>query len=315
MELTGWSTDRFIEPTEHYICGICREVFKDAMSLNCGHTFCKCCITKSDIFFQNKCPVCRAFTIELVPDFSTRMKINGMAISCLYKEKGCEYKIALSRMTEHEICCPYKPVSCIQCKEEICFIYLEKHMNETCNKRLLDCTTCKSKIPYDEFKVHETETCPMIQTNCSYCNFPCFRKYLSDHSNECQLIPIQCTYYKYGCKHLCSRKDMKKHLLETDHLRLVTDSFEEFKDEMKEHLNCIHQEGPFRVRGHNHSLLLCFDGEEEICSLCHFYIERNKSCFFYKCTKGCAYQLCTSCLRNTRTYHSKKDNLSFFFLQ
>jgi len=51
--------DNFRELAETQLqCGICTELFVDAVSINCGHTFCDYCITEWRKK-KNNCPVCR----------------------------------------------------------------------------------------------------------------------------------------------------------------------------------------------------------------------------------------------------------------
>ncbi|XP_032903348.1 nuclear factor 7, brain-like [Amblyraja radiata] len=52
--------DRFESLTEEAVCPICLDFFTDPVSLECGHNFCRSCITQSwDREGRNCCPECR----------------------------------------------------------------------------------------------------------------------------------------------------------------------------------------------------------------------------------------------------------------
>ncbi|XP_078271959.1 zinc-binding protein A33-like [Rhinoraja longicauda] len=54
------SKDRFESLTEEAVCPICLDFFTDPVSLDCGHNFCRSCITQSwDREGRNSCPECR----------------------------------------------------------------------------------------------------------------------------------------------------------------------------------------------------------------------------------------------------------------
>ena len=48
-------------------CAVCSEVFMNATTINCGHTFCKSCIDKWQPQKSN-CPVCRTDIKHTVTD-------------------------------------------------------------------------------------------------------------------------------------------------------------------------------------------------------------------------------------------------------
>ncbi|XP_055522204.1 zinc-binding protein A33-like isoform X1 [Leucoraja erinacea] len=54
------SKDRFKSLTEEAVCPICLDFFTDPVALECGHNFCRSCITQSwDREERNPCPECR----------------------------------------------------------------------------------------------------------------------------------------------------------------------------------------------------------------------------------------------------------------
>ncbi|XP_078272372.1 nuclear factor 7, brain-like [Rhinoraja longicauda] len=62
---------------QELICPVCLDIFTDPVSLQCGHNFCRSCITQSwDKDGRNNCPVCRA-------EFADRTLIGNWALSNL----------------------------------------------------------------------------------------------------------------------------------------------------------------------------------------------------------------------------------------
>ena len=311
---TGWELDRFDSVPDDVICPLCKFVCCEAMVLNCGHSFCKNCILSSKEYLSNKCPECNAFTIQLVPDFAKRMKINGLILSCKYKKEGCTSKEAVSRIIPHEYLCEYEPISCMLCSDKVCRNMVQHHLSEICVYRSVICDTCTTSIPYCTKEDHLLHTCPAIETECTYCAWTGTRGTLDAHELLCPLKPIPCMYAQYGCKELIPRSSMNTHSQETSHIPLLYQAIQERDHQWM----LVRPDGPFIVTSHKHPVILCVDLTEP-CSLCK--TELIKECertFAYRCTQGCDYHLCTSCLITQRTYKVKSNvtvpNFFFSFL-
>lgn len=80
----GFSTDMFLsEPSDSFICVICHDVLKDAVSINCGHTFCGECIDNVNHASNNaSCPNCRAVLRDFNPNYVVRDVIGKMSVRC-----------------------------------------------------------------------------------------------------------------------------------------------------------------------------------------------------------------------------------------
>ncbi|XP_078272063.1 zinc-binding protein A33-like [Rhinoraja longicauda] len=72
------ATERQVESLrQELICPVCLDIFTDPVSLQCGHNFCRSCITQSwDKDGRNSCPECRA-------EFADRTLIVNWALSNL----------------------------------------------------------------------------------------------------------------------------------------------------------------------------------------------------------------------------------------
>ena len=304
--MSGWALDRFTSNMEEYVCGICRDVFKNAATINCGHTYCQYCIARSEHNFKNQCPLCRTLITQTVPDFSKRMFINGSIIKCQHHEDGCTFKDATSRIFEHEFICSYRPFPCSLCKDTVPFRSLEYHMENECEKRPVTCKDCHQKIPYFQVENHKNE-CPELDTTCLNCDWVGKQFAKAQHNSECPNILTECTYKEYGCDHICIRNKLASHIQQVDHLQLVCAYIEEREEHWEQKLAERLQDGPFTVSTHGHSVwLVCDLDEDNKCHVCHQeckLIHTNR--FGYKCTKGCAYYLCASCLYKHRTFKSK----------
>jgi hypothetical protein len=309
----GWEVDRFSSIPDDVLCPLCAHVCREAMALNCGHAFCKNCILASKEHLANTCPECNGFVTQLVPDFAKRMKINGLILSCTYKKEGCMSKEAVSRIIPHEYMCEYEPVSCVLCQHKVCRHALHNH-TEVCAYRPFTCETCTASIPYCTKEDHLLHICPAVETDCLYCSWTGTRGTLPQHELLCPLKPIPCIYTQYGCSELVPRCNMTLHSKETSHIPLLYQAIHERDQKWM----LVRPDGPFHVSSHKHPVILCADLTDP-CSWCKK--ELVKECertFAYRCTQGCEYQLCTSCLITQRTYKVKSNvtvpNYFFSFL-
>ena len=303
MSFGGWSVDRFKEPTEEYICAICREVYKDAVSVNCGHTFCKKCLDQS-LFSNRSCPTCRVYVDVSVPSFYARKKIEELSCHCEYHEKGCSVVSSLLAMVQHEPLCPFKPVPCLKCSQLIDYNQQENHHTMECTHRMIECEDCKESIPYHSNHGH-IMVCPEVDSVCSYCDWTGKRG--EHHELMCEEVPVSCRYQKYGCMLMTRRKDILEHE-DTNHTELICRTLDKFMAHSERHRLSQLQEGPFRVRGHPHRLYLCSDLNNHNCQLCNRRIKSIQQKFLgYHCASGCNYMVCVECLGTHRMYKSRMN--------
>jgi len=126
-------------PPESLICPVCTEVFDDPCSTQCGHTFCKSCITESLSEGSNMCPVCRIVGEPALPTstpsdssapdtLKAQANLSSMAaqlqVHCRFglceiaaghyiaDETGCEELLTIAEVEAHESTCSMAPARC-----------------------------------------------------------------------------------------------------------------------------------------------------------------------------------------------------------
>lgn len=301
----GWSAERFEEVPKDVICLLCMQVVREAMTLNCAHTYCQSCILSNELHFKNKCPTCLNSVSQLVPDFAIRMKVNGMTLCCSYKEHGCPTKLALLRISSHEESCSFRPIECKACLKKIPSCHMVSHQSDECPKRIKTCEKCLEKTTYDAIEHHHRLVCRYTPLHCSYCPWNGIRQDLVQHEVECELKPRSCSYASVGCTFIHTPLELKQHLLETDHLPLVHASMDRMTRLFP------YPEGPFLTNSHEHMVTL-IDGIRETCNECKKpttdYHPRGLA---YQCQFGCDYVLCLSCLHEKRIYDKKRKGVVF----
>lgn len=306
----GYPVERFVANMDEYLCAICREVCRSPVSINCGHTFCGSCLQRSESNFRNQCPQCRTLISQAVPSFNMKMKIDGSMIRCQYEEYGCTVQNAVCRITDHEEECLHRHIECKQCKKQQLFSTMDEHMRDTCLYRPVPCQDCISQVPFQLLEQHN-EICIMKNVKCQDCDGE-FRRLIlqSHHMNECQKHIIPCQYSNYGCPFSCRRELMKEHVDSVNHMEMVCGTMDKKMAEWDSLLDSQLQNGPFRVSGHGHVVMLCSDLDQSICKSCRIPIQpRNDRFFGYACGSGCNYFLCLSCFPKHRLYRSKRSNI------
>lgn len=314
--MSGWSSELFVHCMDTYLCAICREVCKDAVSINCGHTFCNTCIMKTSFTYVAKCPVCRTIVTQSVPDFSKRLAISGSHTYCEHREHGCPEVDALCRMIEHTKHCNYKLETCPDCSKEYIMLEKEKHEHHECENRLVPCTQCHTLVPYHSLDTHTHTTCPMIDASCDHCEWTGLLRGKAFHSSVCAKTPRPCFYKSYGCEDTITLETRVSHESDTDHLSIVCKEMDKRTDAMYQYINSVRADGPFYVQQHPHPVMLssCISGKHE-CSVCHHSIVTSSPpSLSYECKDmTCPYTVCLTCFPSQRLYKSKQM-IGFSFL-
>ncbi|XP_033985501.1 zinc finger protein RFP-like isoform X2 [Trematomus bernacchii] len=131
---------------DQFLCSICLDVFTDPVALQCGHNFCKDCITEHwDTSDRCQCPMCNeAFTTR--PDLKVNTFISEMVAQ--FRQSAQQKASSSSSSSEQQV---FKPgevpcdvctetklkalKSCLVCLTSYCETHLEPHLTASSLKR------------------------------------------------------------------------------------------------------------------------------------------------------------------------------------
>jgi hypothetical protein len=249
---------------------------------------------------------CNLPFIQYVPDFSKRMKINHSLVTCINEENGCTVTDQLDHISFHEATCTYKNVKCTKCNKVCCEKNLTYHNTQECEYRLQECDKCGQSIPLLSFESHKQIDCVVLDVSCDYCSWTGTQHEKKIHVETCKYVSIPCRYHIFGCTSKVTRNEMSHHENEIDHFPLICTRIEEIETEWNVKWLQLHQDGPYHIRTHHHTVTLCSDEKEDSCSECKKPLrQNNKNYIGYYCAQGCMYVVCTECFNNVRLYKSK----------
>lgn len=103
MSCAGWDSCLFVdvERATDFQCGICQEVVRDAVQLQCGHLFCDLCIQRA-FKYKLQCPSCRAVTLlsSAQPSEWHRRHVLSLVVQCPSDQK-CPWRGPLRTLSAH----------------------------------------------------------------------------------------------------------------------------------------------------------------------------------------------------------------------
>ena len=304
MAFGGWSSDRFTVPMDDFICAICREVYRNAVSNPCGHTFCETCLRQS-IRQVRQCPSCRIPIPPSVPAFSLRLAIQNSPIHCENHEYGCGVVCLLQDMTAHQQLCEFQHKPCDECNEQVQTNQLEHHQTHLCVYRLVACRQCQATVSFHEQESHIVTSCGQTSQTCDLCDWKGVRE--DAHLLVCPFVVVACKYKAYGCDVEQARNQMPAHE-ESSHTDCLCRTIDRVHQSMDQFQMAHLQEGPFRVAGHPHRVYLCSDLQTESCSFCQQPIKVvQTNAFGYTCGLNCSFFVCIECVGQRRLYKSKRS--------
>lgn len=137
----------------------------EPMVLECGHTFCLCCITRIKKNVLNRhCPDCRKGI-----QYSTILHCNYIVKQVVAKLQGkcalCQAEGLIGQLMTHA--CPEEEISCTNegCTQKVKRKEKQGHKTE-CEYRKDKCTGCRKEILAKNMAEHSELFCPYGHTYC-----------------------------------------------------------------------------------------------------------------------------------------------------
>ncbi|KAK2170373.1 hypothetical protein LSH36_3g20055 [Paralvinella palmiformis] len=129
-------------------------------------------------------------------------------------------------METHQGNCPQEMVWCEnKCGARLQRRFLNNHMRNECHKRTSSCPYCQKQFMYETLQnhYHQCPQFPVICPNrCDPNKIP--REDVEHHvQTQCPCTLVPCSFRNAGCKHMCMRINLEKHLEENmkQHLLLM----------------------------------------------------------------------------------------------
>nr|XP_003467068.1 E3 ubiquitin/ISG15 ligase TRIM25-like [Cavia porcellus] len=126
--------------SEALSCCICKELFKDPVTIPCGHNFCMSCLDETWAFQGEpyRCPQCRA-------SYTTRPLLRKNTVLCAVVEQfrqanqahaqACDRKPTGCVQDQDWVPCHQCPrekavMTCLECMASFCLVHLQPHLND-----------------------------------------------------------------------------------------------------------------------------------------------------------------------------------------
>ncbi|XP_041473085.1 E3 ubiquitin-protein ligase TRAF7-like [Lytechinus variegatus] len=190
----------FVEqPNRTLYCLLCRMVFQDPVITQCGHTYCRKCVTSRQF---EKCPVDNMKLAVVVNNIAVNEQVGELLIHCKYGCKpsqinlgeyevdpeGCPFTIRISDRKEHESQCGYAPVRCPNNPD--CPLVLKMNLES----HLLNCNLCK--CDHQRYGCHFVGTQEQVEAHLSQgqCAYDSIKDFLS--ASDDKIRELQMTIHQ-----------------------------------------------------------------------------------------------------------------------
>ncbi|NXV35231.1 TRI35 protein, partial [Rissa tridactyla] len=136
---------------EELLCPICYEPFREAVTLCCGHNFCKACVSRSWEHRHHVCPVCKE--TSSFDDLRVNHTLNNL-VEMILKEEGQSQGRA-------SVLCPLHQeeakLFCLEDKELACFVCQSSKQHEGHKMRLVQevAADFRAKLKYMETSLRD----------------------------------------------------------------------------------------------------------------------------------------------------------------
>ena len=176
---------------------------------------CKGVMLEASITANNKivCSVCVPPGSTATPVAAFRNIICAYPTRCPLYLRGCDWVGTLATIQSHVERCDYLYTVCpMLCGEIMLQKLITEHTKNSCVERHISCELCMQSVKVREVSEH-LETCPNFVIRCSQCRKKLQRCYLETHLIKlCMYRPVNCAYYKYGCKDKIGFCEMSQHM-------------------------------------------------------------------------------------------------------
>lgn len=198
---------------ENLICGINKGILENPINLNCGHSFCKECIT-TWLKIKKVCPLCMKDINYDINDRATnyilKNIIDNLEINCT--EKTCDWSGNLGSLQNHYNECLFIKIKCknSKCKHTDIRENMIKHELE-CDYQIVECDDCKIKMEKNMVNYHN-DICLEKSFDCHHCKKKIKKIESLKHQKNCDYYIVECPYKHFGCTGTFYKKDLEQHL-------------------------------------------------------------------------------------------------------
>jgi hypothetical protein len=220
QEPGGYPEYLFIsQPSENFICGICRSIIKDCVrSCVNDHNYCRYCLLRHLESSGKACPECRAPVKKSPPTCrALNAVISELSVRCITCEdtnSHCTWTGLLKDLDTHVLNCQFVPVTCSFEGCGAC-VYKQELMGHeaACSHRTVHCDLCNEVLPIAAVEKHNAESCPKRIVECpNYCGERMEAQFLSAHRDLCLLEPVDCPWKDLaGCDYRSTRAHIAAH--------------------------------------------------------------------------------------------------------
>ena len=218
-------------PPETVICKICYCPSRTPhLSVCCGHVFCESCLEGAEqvTAVSKVCPMCRSEEFSHFPNKQADRIVRGLHVYCTNRGKGCTWLGEINNIDEHlkdSEGCRFVEANCYNyCGKLLQRRHLTDHVENDCIYRKVNCRFCSVTGEHHFIEGPHKQICIRRPLPCpNKCDIPTAASDLAEHLKTCPLELTECEYHTVGCKAKITRKNQKKHNMETmeEHLSLT----------------------------------------------------------------------------------------------
>jgi hypothetical protein len=237
---------------QEYSCPVCEGILNDSVIDNCGHSYCRECIStllkETNLCpFTNKEIIQGTFTqdlgnikstFQLSPNIILNSAIEKQKVFCKNKfhDPNCTWVGKLMDRKNHLLHeCEKELVKCDnsdECTIRIPRNQFQKHLNE-CPYRTVLCNYCRKYVNFNTLIMHY-KTCENYPIECpNKCGEKISSNFINSHLElYCNNSIAVCPYHIIGCEYYDLRKLLKVHLEENleMHMKLLNEKIQNLQN-------------------------------------------------------------------------------------